>query len=479
MITGLPPAAGDAVLAYILNAAWELPLIGVAGLTALRFAPPRAALGCRAWIAALILGALAPALSAAAWTLEPPSGPKPVADLATHVAEHGRTARLLTCAAALATTLAALRLGAAVWQVRRLVARSTPLRLAPALSARLRLFAARHGRSMPAVRLCPDLTGPAVAGVRRPVVLLPSDFERLGEEQACAALLHECAHAFRRDYVSNLLCEALALPLSWHPVVYLLKQRLRAEREVACDRLAARGFGGRIRYARALVQLAQATDVVREQMSLMPRLLGPGGLEERVRALLAPSAQPGRHQAIRTGAAALAGAALLAPLVCLRLAPDGPVIEPHTVARVPAFYPRALLAQPVSPYRAAAKRIRLARWRRHPARPFRLAPALVAPPVELARTGTLKSLVQAPPVVVLVRIETPPADAVFGSAPASLLLLAAPSVPACIEPAFAPPSPIHPGWDDAITAAIAPPRPPSDACVERPPTTRAGDGVLT
>ena len=128
---------------------------------------------------------------------------------------------------------------------------------------------------------CPGLASPAVVGAWSPVVLTPVGFESLPEELAAAALLHECAHVVRRDYLLNLVCEILTLPLSWHPAAHLLKRRLRAAREEVCDRLAAAEMGSPARYARCLVELAQRVErSARPAPSAALHLISRGDLED-------------------------------------------------------------------------------------------------------------------------------------------------------------------------------------------------------
>jgi beta-lactamase regulating signal transducer with metallopeptidase domain len=462
MTPALPLTAPDAALVYILNAAWELPLIAGAGLAVWGLAPSHARRGCSVWVAVLSLGALVPVLSAAGWALESGSERHGSGDVATHLPEHGATAVLIVGVAVLASLFATLRLAAGWLKVRRLVARSTPVSLPPALAAPLRLFAGRHDRAVPAVRLCRHIASPAVAGARRPVVLLPLGFEQWGEEEARAALLHECAHILRRDYLSNIVCELVALPVSWHPIAHLLKRPLRAQREVACDRLAAQEFGSSLRYARALLRVAAGT-ATHDAALLTPHLIDGGGLERRVRALLAPPSRLGALGSFRLGAATFVGIALLAPLVCLRLAPEAQPDDLRTVARVPAFYTAPLPATHVA-MRKLAKRAQLSPWSVHRAEAARHE-HIQAAPVALARAEAPKDLVQGPPVVVLIRTDQAFDDAALNKPLQPLILWLIQSGPPCAARETEP------------TAASLPPATvngaTADAGVDGPPTASA------
>ena len=115
-----------------------------------------------------------------------------------------------------------------------------------ALSALLEELRGRLGcRRRVEVRETPDLTTPATAGWRRPVVLLPEDWRSWDGHERRAVLAHELAHVCRDDYLTGLVARlALALHF-YHPLVHWLAARLRLEQELAADALGARFAGGR------------------------------------------------------------------------------------------------------------------------------------------------------------------------------------------------------------------------------------------
>ena len=62
------------------------------------------------------------------------------------------------------------------------------------------------------LREVPDLTSPATAGWRRPVILLPDDWRSWDDSERRAVLAHELAHIVRGDYAAGLLARlAVAL----------------------------------------------------------------------------------------------------------------------------------------------------------------------------------------------------------------------------------------------------------------------------
>jgi TonB family protein len=69
-------------------------------------------------------------------------------------------------------------------------------------------------------------------------------------------MAHELAHMQRHDFARNLLYEALGLPLSYHPLFWLIRSRLAQTREMVCDNMAAKATSGQQDYARSLLRLA-------------------------------------------------------------------------------------------------------------------------------------------------------------------------------------------------------------------------------
>lgn len=98
---------------------------------------------------------------------------------------------------------------------------------------------------------------PLTFGAARPTVVVPPGLS--GGALECV-LVHEAAHARRRD---NLWHYAMALALVaywWNPAVWLMARLLRRDIELACDRAAVKKLGAerRAEYAETLVALATA-----------------------------------------------------------------------------------------------------------------------------------------------------------------------------------------------------------------------------
>jgi beta-lactamase regulating signal transducer with metallopeptidase domain len=105
---------------------------------------------------------------------------------------------------------------------------------------------------------CHRLDAPAVLGWFRPVVLLPvRALTGLTQEQIEAVIAHELAHIRRLDCFVNLFQIATETLLFYHPAVWWVSQRIRAERENCCDDEAIAVCGDAVNYARALTLMEE------------------------------------------------------------------------------------------------------------------------------------------------------------------------------------------------------------------------------
>jgi beta-lactamase regulating signal transducer with metallopeptidase domain len=123
---------------------------------------------------------------------------------------------------------------------------------------------------------------PYTIGARRPLIVLPSAYcSTVDEAKLLSVVGHEMAHVARRDFLTNLLCELIALPISFHPLTYLLKREIDRTRELACDELVTQRVLAPKVYARSLLW---AADVSRQYSSqaFMLSIFDGRILEERI-----------------------------------------------------------------------------------------------------------------------------------------------------------------------------------------------------
>ena len=217
-----------------------------------------------------------------------------------------------------------------------------------------------------AVRYCESLhlDAPAVAGWIRPVVLLPmSALSGLSNAQLEAVIAHELAHIRRLDAFVNLFQVVVETLLFYHPAVWWIGRRVRAEREHCCDDAAVAVCGSPVTYAHALTRLAESEAAPRLAMAAnrsplverIARLLGANCAAESFRganlsagvlclsaALLAGSAFLGSFYNVHAQAQAPAPA--LAPTP-----PSAPSVPPARRGHVPEVPEPAPAAQPIAP----------------------------------------------------------------------------------------------------------------------------------
>ncbi len=88
-------------------------------------------------------------------------------------------------------------------------------------------------------------------------------------------IAHEFAHMRRNDFFKNLFYEIVSLPVSYHPLFRLTRERIMESREIVCDGMAAE-MDGRGRYARSFLRLASllvAGKAVRTLGPLVPAVV--------------------------------------------------------------------------------------------------------------------------------------------------------------------------------------------------------------
>ncbi|MFL6278864.1 MAG: M56 family metallopeptidase [Vicinamibacterales bacterium] len=143
---------------------------------------------------------------------------------------------------------------------------------------------------------------PTVIGWLKPVILLPaSALSGLNPHQLEAIMAHELAHIRRHDYLVNLLQAVVETLLFYHPAVWWLSRRIRAERENCCDDLAVSLCGDPFTYAQALADL----EGLRRPTRRFVMAADGGSLVQRVRRLLGAPSHAGRSPGWLAGSASV------------------------------------------------------------------------------------------------------------------------------------------------------------------------------
>ena len=331
------------LMEYIANAVWQIPLLAGGAWILLWMARPRPQVQHGVWLVVLGLAALLPVHGMSAASGVPVVRAQSVAGAPGAQGVQGSTVawgerdvpleargllgteglrlewapRLhsvhLAAAAVywiVALYVSAMLLGvfriARAWRAaRRLVEGSREVALGARGTACFEEIGQRLGVRLPRIRESEAVKSPMIVGVAAPVLLLPVGFGGLTEDEVRAVLCHELAHVKRRDYLVNVICQVVALPVVWHPVVHGVQGRIRRTREMVCDALAAREMESEIGYAKCLLALARGM-VGRGGLAAQadaPGLFGDNMLEERVMRLM----ETKMGMSVRAKAARVAG----------------------------------------------------------------------------------------------------------------------------------------------------------------------------
>jgi beta-lactamase regulating signal transducer with metallopeptidase domain len=314
-------SASRFIVAFVLNAAWQVPVVALAAAAGARLLPSAAARH-RLLLAAVGLGLVVP--SAASFAIAVPSR-RAAPATAPHPAESaapttgsgwlaGAPARSVSPAPPVAGGLVAVYAACLAASARRRVRawrRTAALRRSAAGTASLEVLRVaeecrrRLGLGVVEVRFSREVTSPVTLGTRRPMILIPEALAgALGGQPLLAALGHEMAHVRRRDFAWNAAAELASWPVSFHPAVAWLRRRLAEQRELACDALVAERLLEPRAYARSLAALAR---MLAPAPALTLGVADAGILEERVMSLVT-----GRSRRRAGLASSVAAAALLA-----------------------------------------------------------------------------------------------------------------------------------------------------------------------
>ena len=328
------------VLSWLANALWQLPLLFAAGWLAARLLRTLGpAVEHRLWVGILLLQALLPAISVVPWeTLRaflrdildlsagPPSNGSPHVSVVMGPGEaFGNPhlpAWLLACIAVAYAILTLFFATRFLWRLHRisLLHRSAgPIPLTGRAADHWNHCEQRFRVPNAALATSSEVFGPITIGIMRRMVLLPpAMLPVLPGPELRAAIAHEFAHMRRHDFLKNLVYELVSLPVRFHPMLALTRNRLMETREMICDQLAA-GLAEPHQYAQSLLRLAAL--LVDQRPASTPHTIGildSTSFERRVMQLTRKPARPSTLRRIATIATSvLFGAAICAATVAL------------------------------------------------------------------------------------------------------------------------------------------------------------------
>lgn len=282
----------------LLHFIWQGALIGCAtaiALAAMRGARPErryavacgALMLCVAWPAIELVSRLsgsAAAGEAVRLTMQSVSGSN-AADAGALAWLQAKLGWIVMGWAACACALT-LRMGMGLWWIGRLANRDGAH---PHWQSRVSAIARQFGITREVrLRVVDRLASPITAGWWRPVVLVPASLiAGMPPDLLEALLAHEMGHIRRFDYLVNLGQNVVETLLFYHPAVWWISGRIRAEREQIADDLAAAHLGDARRLALALSELEK----LQFSGQHLAMAANGGELVARIRRLLRPDAQ--------------------------------------------------------------------------------------------------------------------------------------------------------------------------------------------
>lgn len=172
-----------------------------------------------------------------------------------------------------------------------------------------------------------DVAVPMVAGLLRPVILMPRSVECWPLSQLAAALKHELAHVERKDLWTNLMAH-LACTVYWfHPLAWAVAHRMRDEQETACDdAVLCSGFEP-ASYAEALIATARSIT----STNLIGCHMTQETLKSRI-ARLFENGLPRMSSPATLRRTAIVFAAAIVTIALLNAQPQGPADHPYKMA---------------------------------------------------------------------------------------------------------------------------------------------------
>lgn len=330
------------VVRYLLNSLWMIPLVFFAGCLAsraVRRTGPQ--VQHRVWVGALWMQVLLPVIQvriAEVWRFlkmvwrwwggrANGDGSDVSIRMATGAARvHGGLqipqwlAASITVAYICVLAYVVLRFSWRLLKTRALMRDAAPIGPGAILN-RWAQHTRRAGIQNAVLAFSPETRGPVAVGMRQGMLLVPPGFfDGIEENDIDAVMAHECAHIQRHDFVKNVIYCAIALPITYHPLLRLTLARIAESREMVCDAIAAT-FAGRGTYARSLLRLAALllNDAPAKPFHAIG-IFDANGLEERIMNLTRRSAHTGWAMRLTMLAVCMAiGALTCASAMALRM----------------------------------------------------------------------------------------------------------------------------------------------------------------
>jgi beta-lactamase regulating signal transducer with metallopeptidase domain len=133
--------------------------------------------------------------------------------------------------------------------------------------------------------LMAPISVPATVGFAHPVLLMPASANSWSEIQRRCAIQHELAHVRRKDWLWQLISQALCVLYPLNPMMWFAANRLRAESEAACDDAVLSGGASEADYAQALLDVAKAMGTNKPPLAVVGMTFS-SRVDRRIQAIL-------------------------------------------------------------------------------------------------------------------------------------------------------------------------------------------------
>lgn len=330
------------VSTYVLNALWQIPVIAATAWACMKFANRLPAKYRHAvWVATLLLGVVLPLMSLP----RPQIARSADTEGSVHIAKKDgfnpllekntiglrlsgvhRRSQPVALGAKLQWTLAIVYMAILVYRVLRLVwawrrtkqllVNVKAVNLPSAIGGIVNRWEREGSLGEVLIQSSPEAASPFITGIRQPTLVIPESLlQKSSEADLSLVLAHEFAHLRRRDFLLNLVYEIVSIPVAFHPITTLIKQKIEDSREMACDEIAAERTGSRSEYASSLLRIAQSIsgESMQRQASHVLGLFETDNLEVRIMSLLAKKKQIGE----KVGRIVLGAVGAVFAVVCL------------------------------------------------------------------------------------------------------------------------------------------------------------------
>jgi len=137
-------------------------------------------------------------------------------------------------------------------------------------------------RKTPRLLVCETITVPMIAGIVRPLILIPND-EHLDPQ---SVLVHELSHIKRRDPLWLLVSRIVCVAYWFHPLAWFTARKIQIERELACDDTVLESGKEAGFYATLLLDLAAKLPEGNRYVGLTVSMARKHQVEERIDAIL-------------------------------------------------------------------------------------------------------------------------------------------------------------------------------------------------